>query len=64
VDFGISFLCILGLVVVEILEEHIGFYGRLKTHVKPLKWAYLIGLLLLILFLGLWEEADFLYFQF
>jgi D-alanyl-lipoteichoic acid acyltransferase DltB (MBOAT superfamily) len=64
VDFGISLLCILGLVVVEILEEHIGFYARLKNHVRPLKWAYLIGLLLLILFLGLWEEADFLYFQF
>jgi hypothetical protein len=52
------------LVVVEILEEHIGFYARLKNHVRPLKWAYVVGLILLILFLGLWEEADFLYFQF
>ena len=64
IDFGISIISILLLGVVEIFEEQIGLYARMRTLKRPVKWAFLIGLIFIILLLGVWEEADFLYFQF
>jgi len=64
VDLTISLVGILLLVIVEILEEQIGLYERLKTLMRPVKWFLLIVLLLLIVVLGKWNGVDFLYFQF
>ncbi len=64
VDFSIALFGILFLVIVEILEEQIGLYERLKTLIRPVKWVLLVCLILLIVVLGKWEEVDFLYFQF
>jgi D-alanyl-lipoteichoic acid acyltransferase DltB (MBOAT superfamily) len=63
-DLAIALIGIVFLGVVEILEEQIGLYARLKTLIRPVKWVLLIALILLILVLGKWEEVDFLYFQF
>ncbi|MCP4310803.1 MAG: MBOAT family protein [Bacteroidetes bacterium] len=52
------------LVFIEVLEEQIGLYARLKKLGRPVKWVLVISLLLLIILLGKWNEADFLYFQF
>lgn len=64
IDFFIALTGIIVLVIIEILEEQIGFYARLKTLGRPVKWAILAGLLLLVVVLGVWNEVDFLYFQF
>jgi len=64
IDFAIAIISIIFLGVVEILEEQIGIYARLKTLGRPVKWVMLIGLILLIVVLGKWNEVDFLYFQF
>lgn len=64
VDLAIALIGIVFLGVVEILEEQIGLYARLKTLIRPVKWVLLIALILLIVVLGKWEEVDFLYFQF
>ncbi len=64
VDLAIALGGILFLGIVEILEEQIGLYERLKTLIRPVKWVLLVGLILMIVVLGKWEEVDFLYFQF
>jgi D-alanyl-lipoteichoic acid acyltransferase DltB (MBOAT superfamily) len=63
-DLAIALVGIVFLGIVEILEEQIGLYEKLKTLIRPVKWVLLIALILLILVLGKWEEVDFLYFQF
>jgi alginate O-acetyltransferase complex protein AlgI len=63
-DFVIALAGIIFLLIVEIFEEQIGLYARLKTLGRPVKWVLMIGLLLLIIVLGKWNEVDFLYFQF
>jgi alginate O-acetyltransferase complex protein AlgI len=52
------------LIIVEILEERIQLYNKLKYFAKPVKWLLLISLLFSIVVLGKWESIDFLYFQF
>jgi hypothetical protein len=64
IDFSIALLSIVFLAVVEILEEQIGLYARLKKLGRPVKWVMLIVLILCIVVLGKWNEVDFLYFQF
>jgi D-alanyl-lipoteichoic acid acyltransferase DltB (MBOAT superfamily) len=64
IDLAISLAGLVFLGVVEVLEERMGLYARLKTLGRPLKWAMLIALILMVVLLGKWDEVDFLYFQF
>ncbi len=65
VDFYIAFISIGFLLVVEYLEEYRGLYANLKLQVpRPWKWAILTIMLLLVIVMGVWQGADFLYFQF
>jgi D-alanyl-lipoteichoic acid acyltransferase DltB (MBOAT superfamily) len=63
-DFYLAIACIMFLFIVEIFEERIGLFNRVKRIPKILKWVLFLLLLLTIFVLGKWEEADFLYFQF
>ena len=65
VDFYIAFGTIIFLLLVEYFEEYAGLSVRLRTALpRPVKWVILSLFLLVIFVLGVWEEADFLYFQF
>ena len=65
IDFYIAFISIGFLLVVEYFEEYKGLYQNLKLQVpRPWKWAILTVLLFFVLVLGVWQGADFLYFQF
>lgn len=64
VDFYLSIILIVMLLVIEILEENHAFYVRLKTIAMPYKWAMVTVLVLALVILGVWESSDFLYFQF
>lgn len=65
VDMYISVIGIIILLTVEILEEKYAIYRKLKfTSYRALKWVTLSIILLTILILGIWEEVDFIYFQF
>jgi len=65
VDFYISFIAIAVLLVVEYFEEFSGLYARMTEKLaKPLKWAVLTVIIVLIVVLGVWQGSDFLYFQF
>lgn len=63
-DFYISIVCIFILLFIEILEERIGLWEKLKTSAKTIKWLIIIVLSLAIFILGKWDSVDFLYFQF
>jgi alginate O-acetyltransferase complex protein AlgI len=65
VDFYIAFISIILLVAVEFFEEVAGLYGRLRIVLpKPVKWSILAVVIFIVLILGIWQGADFLYFQF
>jgi alginate O-acetyltransferase complex protein AlgI len=65
VDMYISLASVFLLVSIEILEEKFSLYNRIRlSRYKLVKWVLLILILISILFLGIWEEVDFLYFQF
>jgi len=65
VDFYIAFISIGFLLIVEYFEEYKGLYGKLKLSIPRFwKWAMLTVMIFLILILGIWQEIDFLYFQF
>ncbi len=65
VDFYIAFICIAFLLVVEYFEEYKGLYSRYLLRIpRGWKWAMLTVVILMVLVLGVWQGADFLYFQF
>ncbi len=65
VDFYIAFGTIIFLLLVEYFEEYAGLSVRIRTALpRPVKWVILSLFLLVIFVLGVWEEANFLYFQF
>ena len=64
IDMYISLVLIGILLTVELLEEHLEFYARIRTVAVPVKWALLITMILVLFVLGVWEDTDFLYFQF
>ena len=65
IDFYIAFASIFVLLLVEYLEEYINLYQKLRAAApRTVKWALLVTVLLIIFVLGVWDEADFLYFQF
>ena len=63
-DFTIAIVLIIILTVIEIMEERIQLYNKMKNFAKPIQWFLLILILLSIFVLGKWEAIDFLYFQF
>lgn len=63
-DFTIALVSIGLLMFVEIFEEKIQLYEKLKQLSRPVKWALLAILLISIFVFGMWESQDFLYFQF
>jgi D-alanyl-lipoteichoic acid acyltransferase DltB (MBOAT superfamily) len=64
VDFYIALTGIALLMIIEIFEERLGLYERMKKMARPLKWAILIILIITVFYFGVWESSDFLYFQF
>ncbi len=64
VDFYISILLILFLLVVEILEEKYELYARIRSLSVAYKWALVSVMALALFILGVWNSVDFLYFQF
>jgi len=64
VDLYISIAGIILLLIIEIFEEQIQIYQRLKALAAPFKWFILAAVILAVIILGVWDEADFLYFQF
>jgi alginate O-acetyltransferase complex protein AlgI len=64
IDFFISFLSIILLLIIEVFEEGVQLYDKMKKVIRPVKWVILILLIIIVFVLGVWEEADFLYFQF
>ncbi len=65
IDFYIAIGSIAFLLIVESLEEYTGLSSVLmKSTPRAVKWALLSVVILIIFVLGVWDEADFLYFQF
>jgi alginate O-acetyltransferase complex protein AlgI len=65
IDMLISLVSIAVLLIIESLEEYKGLSSYLINRTSRLtKWIILLLILLLIIILGVWKEADFLYFQF
>ncbi len=64
-DFILALVSIGLLLTIEIFEERFGLYEKkIKTLNRPVKWLILAGLIATVFVLGVWDEADFLYFQF
>ncbi|MBN1598307.1 MAG: MBOAT family protein [Bacteroidales bacterium] len=63
-DFSIALVSIGLLLFIEVFEEHIQLYEKLQQIARPVKWVVLVVLILCVFTLGMWEEQDFLYFQF
>lgn len=63
-DFIIALAGIALLLLVEIFEERFQLLERLKGSSKIIKWAALVLLIIAVFVLGVWEDQDFLYFQF
>lgn len=63
-DFILSFIFIALLLVIDFLEERYQFFAKLKTLPRYLKWILFIAFVSVILIFAVWNETDFLYFQF
>jgi D-alanyl-lipoteichoic acid acyltransferase DltB (MBOAT superfamily) len=64
VDFPMSVVLIVLLLVIDYLQLSEGFNKRLRSLHSVIKWALLVFGLLTIMVLGKFNGADFLYFQF
>ena len=63
-DFVLSFVGIGALLVMDFLEERHQISIKLRLLPRPAKWALLGAFVFMILLFAVWNEADFLYFQF
>ncbi|MFO7658793.1 MAG: MBOAT family O-acyltransferase [Bacteroidales bacterium] len=63
-EFYLAIVSILVLVSVEILIEYFQLVNRLRSLPKIVKYALLMIVLAAIFVIGVWDEVDFLYFQF
>ena len=63
-DFYIAFISILLLVLIDFMEERIQLSARLLNLPLIAKWGLLILFVVLIFTFAVWNETDFLYFQF
>ena len=63
-DFNLSFISIAILILVDFMEEQFRLSQKLLLQPASFKWSLLIMLLGIIFIFGVWDEADFLYFQF
>jgi alginate O-acetyltransferase complex protein AlgI len=65
IDMYISVISIVILFMVEIMEEKYQIYKQLKkSSFRTLKWVTLAVIIVAIVVFGIWDEVDFLYFQF
>jgi alginate O-acetyltransferase complex protein AlgI len=65
IDMYIAFTSIGILLFVEVLEERFNIYRRIRlTKYSVVKWLVLMIIIISIIVLGIWDEVDFLYFQF
>jgi alginate O-acetyltransferase complex protein AlgI len=65
VDMSIALVSIFILLTVEVLEEKYNLYRRIRlSKYSSLKWFILFLIIFCIVVLGIWDEVDFLYFQF
>ena len=63
-DFLLSFIFIAVLLVIDFLEERFEFSRRLKLLPRYQKWVLLLVFVATIIIFAVWNETDFLYFQF
>lgn len=63
-DFVLSIVLILFLVLVHFIQSKRDIVGWLKAKPYYYRWAIYYGLVLVILFLGVFENRQFIYFQF
>ena len=63
-EFYLSIFSILFLFITEIFIEYFQLVQRIKLMPRVLKYAMLVVMLASIFIIGVWEEVDFLYFQF
>ncbi len=63
-NFLLSFVFIAVLLIIDFFEEQFRLSEKLKTLPRYLKWALLILFVSVILIFAVWNETDFLYFQF
>jgi D-alanyl-lipoteichoic acid acyltransferase DltB (MBOAT superfamily) len=63
-DFYIAFISILVLLILDFGEERFSLSYRIRTLPIPVKTVLVIIFIAVVLMFGVWNEADFLYFQF
>lgn len=63
-DFYISFLSILVLLILDFGEERYALWNRVRLLPVPVKVSFLVIFISVLFMFGVWNEADFLYFQF
>ena len=64
VDMYISILLVFLLIAVEILEERLKISEALKVSPVLVRWSVYVASLIIMVVLGVWKSADFIYFQF
>ena len=63
-DFAISFIAIAVLLLIDFLEERFELSFRLNKLPRIPKWAMLVVFVCVLFVFAVWNETDFLYFQF
>jgi D-alanyl-lipoteichoic acid acyltransferase DltB (MBOAT superfamily) len=64
VDMYISILLVLLLITIEILEEKYQLSETLKVSPAVVRWSVYVASIVIMVVLGVWKSADFIYFQF
>lgn len=63
-DFAISFVSIVLLILIDFMEEKYNLFIRLNLLPRFYKWALLLVFICIVFIFAVWNETDFLYFQF
>lgn len=64
-DLWVALISILFLLLIESLEEYKGLSSVMRNKLsRPVKWVILCLIIAVIIIMGIWQESDFLYFQF
>ena len=63
-DFAISFIAIGVLILIDFMEERFELFIRLNKLPRVQKWAMVAVFVCVLFVFAVWNETDFLYFQF
>ncbi|GAA4380062.1 MBOAT family O-acyltransferase [Hymenobacter koreensis] len=63
-QFALALLCLAALLIIELSQQEESLPAVFQVRFAPVRWSVYVGLVLAVLFFGVFNSSQFIYFQF